>query len=156
MEYILLKDVDQHLDQEVTLKGWCFNLRGSGKIKFIQFRDGTGRIQGVAVKEEVEESVWSEIEKITQEASIEMSGKLKAEPRSPYGYEMQVTGVKLIAPSPDYPISNKEHGPEFLLDNRHLWLRSSKQWAIQRVRNTVINTTFEYLNDKGFIKVASV
>lgn len=155
MDYLLLKDISQHLDQEVLLKGWVFNIRGSGKIKFLQFRDGTGRIQGVAVKADLSEPIWEEVLKITQETSVELSGIIKEEPRSPHGYEMQVSGVKIIQAADDYPISNKEHGPEFLLDNRHLWLRSSRQWAIQRIRNAVINATYQFLNKKGYIKIDS-
>jgi len=156
MPYILLKDIDQYLDQEVLLKGWVFNFRSSGKISFIQFRDGTGQIQGVAVKNEIGDDLWENIIKIVDETSVEMSGLVKQEPRSPYGYEMQVKDLKIIqAPVEEYPIAKKEHGPEFLLDNRHLWLRSTKQWAIQRIRNTIINATFEYLNNQGFIKIDS-
>lgn len=153
MSYILLKDVQKHLNQEITVKGWVFNQRSSGSICFLQFRDGTGQIQAVVSKSEIAPEVWEDCQKITMESSVELTGVTKEESRSPYGFEMQVKDLKIIQLAQEYPIAKKEHGPEFLLDNRHLWLRSPKQWAIQRVRNTVIKATFEYFNNNGFIKI---
>ncbi|MDD4607033.1 MAG: asparagine--tRNA ligase [Patescibacteria group bacterium] len=153
MEYILLKDVEQYLNQEVTLKGWIFNYRSSGGIYFLQFRDGTGLVQGVVVKNSVSPKVWEDCQKITLETSLTLTGKIKSEKRSPYGYEIEIKDLKLIQIAEEYPIGKKEHGPEFLMDQRHLWLRSSKQWAIQKVRNTIINATYEYFNQQGFTKI---
>lgn len=153
MQVILLKDIGQYLGQEVILRGWVFNFRSSGSIYFLQFRDGTGRIQAVVSKDDVEPEVWENCQKITIESSVELRGIIVEEPRSPYGYEMQVKNLKIFQSAQEYPIGKKEHGPEFLLDNRHLWLRSPKQWAIQRVRNTIINATYEYFNQNGFIKI---
>lgn len=151
----LIKNISEYKDKEVTLKGWVFNFRSSGSIAFLQLRDGTGFIQCVVEKEKVKEGVWQIIEKMTIESSVEIIGDVSEHPKKPGVFELQVKDLKLIQLADEYPISKKEHGPDFLLDNRHLWLRSKKQWAIQRIRNTIINATFGFLNDRGFIKIDS-
>ena len=150
-----IKDLAKHKDQEVTLRGWVYNFRSSGSLFFLQLRDGSGFTQLVVSKEEVDEASWSNCEKITQETSITVIGKVSQHPKKADVYEIQATKIELISVASEYPISNKEHGPEFLLDNRHLWLRSPKQWAIQQVRNTVINATYDFFAQNGFIKIDS-
>ncbi len=151
---IFISDIAHHNGEKVRLQGWVFNKRFSGKIGFLQFRDGSGFIQGVISQKEVTEDIWDLANKLTLESSAVIDGTVTKHPKHE-SYELQISDITLIQMADDYPIGKKEHGPDFLLDNRHLWLRSSKQWAIQRVRNTVINATYEYLNKDGFIKIDS-
>ena len=151
----LLKDAEEYLEKQATLKGWAGNVRSSGKIYFIQFRDGTGRCQAVVDQKVVDEQSWADTGKLTIESSLIITGVLKADTRSPSGLEMQVEKLHAVQIADEYPIGKKEHGPDFLLDERHLWLRSESQWAIQRVRNTTINAIYKYLNDNGFVKFDS-
>ena len=135
------------------MKGWAYNFRSSGKIFFLQFRDGTGRVQVVYSKIDLSEDEWNALDGIRIESSVIVTGTVKAEPRANGGFELSGVSFKAVQVAPDdYPIGKKEHGPDFLLDQRHLWLRSEKQWAVQRVRNTIINATFAYFNENGFIK----
>jgi len=150
---MFIKDIAKYKDQKITLKGWVYNFRSSGKIAFLQIRDGSGFIQAIVSPTDVSNDVWEDVQKITQESSVEATGKVSEHPKQPGVFELQVTDLKIINIADEYPISKKEHGPEFLLDNRHLWLRSHKQWAIQRVRNTVINSIYEFLNQQGYIKI---
>ncbi|MBU0727494.1 asparagine--tRNA ligase [Patescibacteria group bacterium] len=153
---ITISDAKNHVDKEATIQGWMYNRRGSGSIYFMQLRDGTGFMQGVVTPQESGKEAMTEAEKMTMESSCRVTGKITAHPKLDDVFEMQVTKIEAIQiPIEEYPISKKEHGPDFLLDNRHLWLRSGKQWAIQRVRNTIINATYEYLNNEGFIKIDS-
>lgn len=153
---MLIKDAKDHVGKSVTISGWMYNRRGSGKIYFMQLRDGTGFMQGIVTEEESGKASMDMAEKLTMESSVKVSGKINAHPKKENVFEMIVEGIEPIQICEvEYPISKKEHGPDFLLDNRHLWLRSKKQWAIQRVRNTIINATYEYLNDNGFIKIDS-
>jgi len=152
MQTILLKDISQYLGQEVMVRGWIYNFRSSGSIFFLQVRDGSGFIQAIVSKKEVAAEIWEVCEKITMETSVEISGTVSKHPKKEE-YELQVKDLKIVQVAEEYPIGKKEHGPEFLLDLRHLWLRSSKQWATLRVRNTVINATYEYFNQNGFIKI---
>ncbi len=143
--------VGQFVGQMVTIRGWLYNKRSSGKIRFLLIRDGTGIIQSVIVKNEVAPEVFSATEILTQESSLEVNAKVRADARAPGGYELQVSDMRVIQVAEDYPISPKEHGPSFLLDNRHLWLRSSKQHAILRIRSHLIQEAQAYLNREGFI-----
>jgi len=152
MQMISLKDISQFFGQEVAVRGWIYNFRSSGSIFFLQVRDGSNFVQAVVSKNAVAPEVWDECQKITIETSAEIFGQVSKHPKKDE-YELQVKNLKIIQVAKEYPIGKKEHGPEFLLDNRHLWLRSAKQWAIQRVRNTIINATFEYFNQNGFIKI---
>ncbi|RPI70992.1 MAG: asparagine--tRNA ligase, partial [Desulfobacteraceae bacterium] len=152
MQTILLKDIANYLGQEITIRGWIFNFRSSGSISFLQVRDGSDFIQAIVSKKEAPAEVWEACQKITIETSAEVSGTVSKHPKKEE-YELQVKDLKIVQIAEEYPIGKKEHGPEFLLDERHLWLRSSKQWATLRVRNTVINATYEYFNQKGFIKI---
>ncbi|WP_058307609.1 asparagine--tRNA ligase [Gracilibacillus massiliensis] len=142
-----------YLNQEVTLGVWLANKRSSGKIAFLQLRDGTGFIQGVVVKADVTEEVFDLAKSLTQESSLYVTGKIVEDTRSPFGYEMQVKDIELIHESNDYPITPKEHGPEFLMDHRHLWLRSKKQHAIMKIRNQIIQATYQFFQQEGFIKI---
>ena len=155
MDWVLIKDVKDYNDREVTLKGWVYNKRSSGKIWFLILRDGTGIIQGVVLKNEVSEEVFNIKDELTQESSVIVKGLIHADRRSPGGYEIVVRDIELVQIATDYPIALKDHGVEFLMDNRHLWLRSRKQWAILRIRHTVYYAITEYLNNNGFIRFDS-
>ncbi|MGM0834971.1 MAG: asparagine--tRNA ligase [Bacillota bacterium] len=148
-----IKEVYKHVGEEVTIGAWIANKRSSGKIAFLQLRDGSGFIQGVVVKAEVAEEVFQSAKSVTQETSVYVKGIVREDERSPFGYELGVTGLEVIHEAVDYPITPKNHGTEFLMDNRHLWLRSKKQHAIMKIRNEVIRATYEFFNENGFVKV---
>ena len=151
---VLIRDVARYEGKKVTIKGWTYNVRSSGKITFLQLRDGSGFIQGIVHQPDVSEKVWDDAHRATIETSATITGKISKHPKRDE-YEIQVTDIELVQIAPEYTIGKKDHGPDFLLDHRHLWLRSKKQWAIQRVRNSVINATYEWLNENGFIKIDS-
>ncbi|TCP31607.1 asparaginyl-tRNA synthetase [Scopulibacillus darangshiensis] len=148
-----ISQVSRHVEQEITIGVWLANKRSSGKIKFLQLRDGTGFIQGVVVKSEVSEEAWEKASELTQESSFYVKGIVREDHRSPSGFELTVTDLTVLQIASDYPITPKEHGTEFLMDNRHLWLRSSRQHAILRIRNEIIRATYHFFNEQGFIKV---
>lgn len=148
-----INQVFKHVDQEVTIGAWIANKRSSGKIAFLQLRDGTGFIQGVVVRAEVEEEVFKLAKSVTQETSVYVTGQVTKDERSPLGFELQVKSIEVIHEATDYPITPKEHGTEFLMDHRHLWLRSKKQHAIMKIRNEIIRATYEYFHQEGFVKV---
>ncbi|KGA99105.1 asparaginyl-tRNA synthase [Alkalihalobacillus alcalophilus ATCC 27647 = CGMCC 1.3604] len=145
--------VGQFVDQTVTIGAWIANKRSSGKIAFLQLRDGTGFIQGVVVKAEVGEEIFAKAKAITQESSLYVTGIVREDERAPSGYELTVTDVELIHEAVDYPITPKEHGTEFLMDHRHLWIRSKRQHAVMKIRNEIIRSTYEFFNENGFVKV---
>ena len=146
-----IRDIGAHEGQEVTLKGWLYNQRSSGKLRFLQVRDGTGTIQAVVFKKDVDDETWETVQGLTQECSLTVTGEVRADPRSPSGYEMGVRQLAAIAPSVDYPITKKEHGVHFLLQRRHLWVRSSRQQAVLRVRHTVAKAIRDFLDSNGFL-----
>lgn len=148
-----ISGVSRFVGQVVTIGAWVANKRSSGKIQFLQLRDGTGFIQGVLVKKEVDESTWEKALSLTQESSLYITGTIREDDRAPSGYEMTVTGIEVIQIAEDYPITPKEHGTEFLMDHRHLWLRSNRQHAVLRVRNEIIRATYEFFNDHEFVKI---
>ncbi|GGG85105.1 asparagine--tRNA ligase [Staphylococcus pragensis] len=148
-----IKQAKQHLNQEVTIGAWLTNKRSSGKIAFLQLRDGSGFMQGVVVKSEVDEDTFKLAKEITQESSLYVTGVITEDNRSDLGYEMQVKSIKVIHEAHDYPITPKNHGTEFLMDHRHLWLRSKKQHAVMKIRNEIIRATYEFFNENGFIKI---
>jgi len=150
MPKISIKDLSEHVGKEVTLSGWLYNKRSSGKIKFIVLRDGTGYLQCVYFKGNVSDEVFEIADKIGQESSITVSGKVKEEKRAPGGYELDATNLKIISEAGDYPITPKEHGVEFLMDNRHLWLRSSKQVAILKIRHRIVKAIRDFFDERGF------
>ncbi|HEX8091022.1 MAG TPA: asparagine--tRNA ligase [Blastocatellia bacterium] len=151
MDHTYIKDVSKHVGKEVIIKGWLYNMRSSGKLIFPQVRDGSGIIQGVVFKKNVPEQVWNDFEKLTQESSIIVRGTVRADERAPGGYEMDVTGVEVLQVAEPYPITPKEHGVEYLMDHRHLWLRSRRQHAILSVRAEVIRAVRDYFDSNGFL-----
>ncbi len=138
--------------QTVTLRGWVFNKRSSGKIKFLMIRDGSGIVQGVLVKGECSDESFEGFEKLTQESSIEVTGKVRKEPRSKLGFELTVLEVKPVQIADNYPISLKEHGVEFLMENRHLWIRSQRQWAALRIRSEIFFAIQDFFRQRGFTR----
>jgi asparaginyl-tRNA synthetase len=155
MQYIFVKDIAQHLGKEVQLKGWVRNIRHSGKLLFIIFRDGTSEIQAVAFKPDLGEDTFEEAKKLGIESSIIITGIPKEHQKKAGEFELSVTGIQIVQNAEDYPISKKEHGPDFLLSNRHLWIRSPKQWAILRIRHTVYYAICDYLNSNSFFRFDS-
>ncbi|RAP27708.1 Asparaginyl-tRNA synthetase [Brevibacillus laterosporus] len=153
MSLITIGQVGQHVGQEVKIGCWLYNKRSSGKIQFLQLRDGSGFIQGVVVKAEVSEEAWNNAKELTQESSLYITGMVRADDRAPSGYELTVTGVEIIQVTQDYPISLKEHGVDFLMDNRHLWLRAPRQRAAMAVRSEIIRAVYEFFQINGFYKV---
>ena len=154
MDIISLKNASSHAGKAIKIAGWVFNFRSSGSIYFLQIRDGSGYIQAIVSKDVVSSKIWDLCAKITQETSVILEGEITKHPKKEE-YELEVKELEIVQVAEEYPISKKEHGPDFLLDNRHLWLRSKKQWAIQKVRNTVINGIYEFLNNDGFNKIDS-
>lgn len=152
---IRVKDVGTYVGKEITLKGWLYNKRSSGKLHFLQLRDGSGIIQCVVFKGDVPAEVFELADKITQESSVEITGMVREDKRSPLGFELGVKDIKVLQMAKDYPISPKEHGTAFLMDNRHLWLRSSRQVAILKIRDEIIFSIREYFKNNGFILVDS-
>ncbi len=140
-----------HVGQTVTLKGWLYNQRSSGRLRFLQLRDGTGIVQCVVFRKEVTDEVWDAVGALTQECSLMVTGEVREDRRSPLGVEVGVTDVTPVAPSVDYPITKKEHGVHFLMQRRHLWVRSRRQQAVLRVRHTVVKAIRDYLDDHGFV-----
>ena len=151
--------IAQHVDQQVELRGWLYNKRGSGKIAFLMLRDGTGIVQCIASKAElelVEEGLFQRLRKLGQESSLVIRGVVRAEQRAPFcGHEIHVTGATVVGESSDYPITKKEHGPAFLHDHRHLWFRSRRQQAILRVRHAAVRAIREYFDQRDYVLVDS-
>ena len=146
-----IQDIAKYDGQAVTLKGWLHNRRSSGKIHFLTLRDGTGFIQCVMTKQAVGEEAFRQADHLAQETSVVVDGTVRADKRAPGGYEVDVTGLHVVSESKDFPISPKEHGVDFLMDRRHLWIRSPRQQAILRVRHEVINAVRDFFNERGFI-----
>ncbi|SCB74282.1 asparagine--tRNA ligase [Weissella bombi] len=155
METIRIEDAKNYVGQEVRLGAWLRNKRGSGKMQFLQLRDGTAFFQGVVVKANVGEEIFAKAKALTQETSMYLIGTIVADERSPFGYEMQIKDLTVVGTSECYPITPKEHGTEFLMDHRHLYLRHIQPFAVLRIRNTLIAATYEFFNKEGFIKIDS-
>jgi asparaginyl-tRNA synthetase len=151
-ELISIKDSSKHVDQEVKMHVWLTDKRSSGKIIFLQLRDGTAFFQGVVRKNDVSEEVFETAKTLRQEASFYITGTIHEDARSHFGYEIQITDLKVVSNNEGYPIGNKEHGVDFLLDHRHLWLRSKKPFAIMQIRNTMFKATVDFFEKEGFIK----
>src|SRR6202020_2603191 len=148
-----IREIGRHEGQTVTIRGWVYNLRASGKFLFPIFRDGSGIIQGVVAKQQVSPELFDAIKGLTQESSVIVTGKVRADQRAPGGYELDVvdaTVVQRVNPDDPYPITPKEHGVDFLMEHRHLWLRSPRQAAILRVRAEIIKAARDYFDDRGF------
>lgn len=153
MPVVYVENVGAYEGSDVTLRGWVYNKRSSGKLQFILLRDGTGVIQCVAFKGNFTAEQFDALDKLTQESSIEMQGKVRKDARSPGGYELDVSGFRILQLAENYPITPKEHGTAFLMENRHLWLRSSRQHAIIKIRHEVIKACRDYFDDRGFTLV---
>jgi asparaginyl-tRNA synthetase len=151
MEQTYISDISKHLGAEITIKGWLYNKRSSGKLGFLEIRDGSGVIQGVASKKDVSDEAWENVEKVTQESSIIVRGTPREHPKKPGVYELDIKDLQLIQLANEYPITPKEHGVEFLMDHRHLWLRSRRQHAILRVRHEIIRAVRDFFDNNGFI-----
>src|SRR5579862_7331743 len=151
---ITIAEVGTHEGQAVTIRGWLYNLRESGKLLFPIFRDGTGTIQGVVAKNAVAPEVFAAVKGLTQESSVIVEGKVRADKRAPGGYELDVANVQVVQRVPDgdpYPITPKEHGVDFLMEHRHLWVRSPRQAAILRERAEIIWAARDCFYDRGFV-----
>src|ERR1700723_2630899 len=149
-----IAEIGKHEGQAVTIRGWLYNLRESGKLLFPQFRDGSGVIQGVVPKNAVSPEVFEAIKGLTQESSVIVEGKVRADKRAPGGYELDISNVQVVqrvAENDPYPISLKEHGVDFLMDNRHLWIRTPRQAAILRTRAEIIKAARDFFDDRGFV-----
>jgi asparaginyl-tRNA synthetase len=148
-----IAEIGKHEGQSVTIRGWLYNLRESGKLLFPQFRDGSGVIQGVVPKNAVSPEVFDAIKTLTQESSVIVEGKVRADKRAPGGYELDVTNVSVVQRVPEsdpYPITPKEHGTEFLMEHRHLWVRSQRQASILRVRAEIVKAVRDFFDERGF------
>lgn len=145
-----IEDLKNHVGQKVTLKGWVYNFRSSGKIKFLLLRDGTGLCQCVYFKGECDESAFEKFTELGQETSVIVTGTVREEKRSPGGYELGAETLEIVGKSVDYPITPKEHGTDYLMNHRHLWLRSKRQHAIMRVRAEIIKSIRDFFDGRGF------
>lgn len=155
MDTVFVKDVKNYDGKEITLKGWLYNKRSSGKIWFLIFRDGTGILQCVIIKNEVSDEVFNKGGELSQESSIAVRGIVHKDKRAPRGYELIVKDIQVYQIAQEYPIALKEHGVEFLMDNRHLWLRSRKQWALLKIRHSIYYAICEYLDNNNFVRFDS-
>jgi asparaginyl-tRNA synthetase len=151
MPQTYIEDIASREGETVTLKGWLVNRRSSGKIHFLQVRDGSGFIQAVMSKAAVGDETFERAAHLSQESAIVVTGLVRADARAPGGYEVDVTALEVVSEAHDYPITPKEHGVDFLMDRRHLWIRSARQQAILRVRHEVVNAVRDYFNARGFI-----
>src|SRR5262245_47686890 len=148
---VYIEDIAAHEGQTVTIRGWLANRRSSGKIHFLQVRDGSGFIQAVMSKAAVGDDAFSIADHLSQESAVVVTGTVRADKRAPGGFEIDASGLDVISPAHEYPITPKEHGPDFLLDRRHLWIRTARQHAVLRVRHEVIDAVRDYFNGRGFI-----
>ena len=153
MPEVYIQDIADYADQEVTLHGWLYNKRSSGKIQFLLVRDGSGLIQAVVSKADVASAVWEAGESLTQESSLYITGKVRADKRAPGGFELAATDLRVVQVAQDYPITPKEHGVDFLMSHRHLWIRSRRQHAALRVRAEIIRAVQEFYDSHGFVRV---
>src|SRR5688572_13615361 len=148
-----IADFRNHVGQEVRIQGWLHNKRSSGKLQFLIVRDGSAFAQAVMAKAAVSPEAWAGAEAMGQESSLELTGKVKEDKRAPGGFEVDVTDLKVVHATHDFPITPKEHGTAFLMENRHLWLRSQRQHAVIRIRHAVIKGVRDFLDDQGFTLV---
>ena len=153
MKQIVIADLGKYIGEEVEIQGWLYNKRFSGKVGFLIVRDGTGEVQGVLVKAEAGEELFAQADHLTQESSIKVKGIVREEPRATGGYEMNLTGFEMVYLAEEYPITLKEHGVDFLMDHRHLWIRTPRQAAILRIRSEIIKAMRDFLDERGFICV---
>ena len=155
-QVIRIADIADYIGQEVTIKGWVYARTGKGRLQFVRVRDGSGQVQCVAFKKEIDPEYFEIVKGLTQESSVIVTGEVRADERAsgfPAGFEVGLKSIEVFHEAGEYPISPKEHGTEFLMDRRHLWLRSTRQWAIVRVRATIIKALRDWLDNDGFIGV---
>lgn len=150
-----IRELPALIGEQVRVSGWLYNARSSGKLRFLVVRDGSGYLQSVVFKPGVPETLWAEAERVTQESSLRVVGKVKEEPRAPGGVELQVEALEIVQLCPEYPITPKEHGPDFLLNNRHLWLRSKRQHAVMRVRNELTFGIRDFFYRRNYVQIDS-
>jgi asparaginyl-tRNA synthetase len=155
MTTVRIKDLPRHAGETVVVNGWLYNKRTSGKLQFPIVRDGSGYVQCVVFKKEVSEETWNAVEEVTQESTVRVTGTVRPEPRAPGGVELGVESFEVTSLTRDYPISPKEHGTDFLMNHRHLWLRSSKQHAVLRVRNEIEKAIRDFFYDRDFVLIDS-
>ncbi|GAI19175.1 unnamed protein product, partial [marine sediment metagenome] len=148
-----ISELKNNVGQEVTLAGWLYQSRSSGKIQFLIIRDGTGLCQCILEKGKVSNELFEQLKHLGQESSLTVTGTVRADERSVGGYELAITNAQIISPAADYPITPKSHGIDFLLKNRHLHLRSQRQWCIGKIRHTLIDAIRRFFNDNGFILI---
>jgi len=153
MTFASIAELGRHVGDTVTVRGWVSTTRSSGKIAFIVVRDGSGYLQAVLAKKEAPPEAWARFQALTQETSVAVTGVVRAEPRAPGGFEMHASGLEILGPSVDFPITPKEHGTSFLFEHRHLWLRSRRQVAIARVRHEVVQGIRDFFYQGGFTLV---
>jgi asparaginyl-tRNA synthetase len=153
METVRIVDFRHHAGQEVRVQGWLHNKRSSGKLQFLIVRDGTGFAQVVVAKAAVPPEAWAAAEQMGQESALTLTGRVKEDKRAPGGYEIDATGLTLLHATHDYPITPKDHGTAFLMEHRHLWIRSQRQHAVIRIRHAVVKAVRDYLDDQGFTLV---
>jgi asparaginyl-tRNA synthetase len=151
--YVLIEDIATHEGKEITLKGWLYNKTDKGRLQFLLVRDGTGVIQAVVFEDDVSPQAFEAARTVTQESSLIVTGTVRADKRAPGGYELTVNDVEIVQLAEDYPITPKEHGVEFLMDRRHLWLRSSRQHAVLRVRAEAVRAIRDWLDSHGFVNL---
>src|SRR5688572_26033796 len=149
--HVYIEDIGKHEGEEVTIKGWLHNRRSSGKIHFLILRDGSGFIQAVMSKAAVGDEMFKTADHLSQETSVIVTGTARADKRAPSGYEIDLKQLEVVSPAHDFPITPKEHGVDYLLDRRHLWIRTERQHAILRVRHEIINAVRDFFNERGFI-----
>ncbi len=153
---IRIENIADHIGQRVTIKGWLYASTRKGKLMFVRLRDGSGMTQGVAFRPEIGEERFEILKRLGQESSLIVTGTVRENDRAPgvpQGYEVSIEEIEVLQDVADYPITPKDHGVEFLMDNRHLWLRSSQQWAIMRVRATIKRAIIDFLDDNGFLNI---
>jgi asparaginyl-tRNA synthetase len=150
-----IRHLGRHVGEIVTVRGWVQTTRGHGKVAFAVVRDGSGIVQCVIVQKEVEAGTWDAFGRLTLETSVAVTGSVRADDRAPGGFELTVSSLEIIGTSEDYPIQPKEHGVDFLLDHRHLWLRSTQQRAIMRVRNEIEQAIHDFFYQRDFVRIDS-
>ena len=152
-EWKHIRDINRHVGEEVTLKGWVYSHTDKGRLQFVTLRDGTGYIQAVAFKKEISPEAFAAVKTLTQESSVIATGTVREDPRAPGGYELSLSEVDVVQIAGEYPITPKEHGIDFLMDRRHLWIRSRQQHAVLTVRAVVIRAIRDWLDDNGFVNM---